>query len=60
MTTEKAKYLNKRKVLENHKMPHMRLNLDSKADKNLRIYMAKRNISSKAKAINEILKKIRD
>ena len=40
-------------------MPHIRLNLEKKADRNVRIYMAKHDITDKREAINEILKKFK-
>jgi len=35
----------------------MRLNLEENADKKIRLYMAKHDVTSKEKAINEIIKK---
>jgi len=40
-------------------MPQLRIDLQKKADKNVRLYMAKYDITSKEKAINEILKKLK-
>lgn len=46
-------------VLKNHKMPQIRLNLDDEADKNVRVYMARKGIRKKEQAINEILRKMK-
>ena len=40
-------------------MPQMRINLEEKSDKNLRLYMAKHGITDKRDAVNEILRKLK-